>query len=1149
MHAVTAGWDSSFVAKRGFLVCIGISALPCFGPWPLHGSGAPGAAAGGQLMSRDYEIPSWDGDPGTFQTFEVACQWYEKTLKDTERRGAAARVWSRLTGPAKSVVKHLSPDEFDTTGGLAKLLAVLRSSPLQTLPIPDSFSKLERWHQLRRKENESIPELIVREDDLFRELQTSLRRSRARVGKEADAFASPPTRLASTPASPSSAQAAGTKVDEKEAAEGATSMAADAGAEPGEHDLAASGVGFFEDELRGFRLLKAAGLTNDQRMQVLTLTSNEVAFEKVRQALRALFDDNEPGHRGARHRNLWYAEDGDEEEAYWQSGAEAGWGWYDNGWEEEQAYWSEWPWDESWDPYLEETAEGATDEVDGEDPDDEQEAAMVQEQEASALAAEAARTLQEARLAVQKVRAARGYYPLGGKGGKKGPSNSSGKGAKSGAKPGSFKSRGKWGSSKASGKGSGCLICGRAGHFFRDCPQRFEKGGGKPSKGYGKKAGMYSEPVFHMYFGITAAAGEDALETAAAHPLEPGPEKLLEDPILRKDTALEADSFDEQHVLYHQVFPEDPILLKDAAVEAAALDESLALDPELFVDGTIHRMPTDVDTLSRDCGKIVVSRDGADKAEEPREEPLLETSPLETPTEQALVMSLDTAFVMMASGDPGFVLDTGATENAVGVKTLQAIISKTGLKHKVTQEDRPVFRFGDGLSLRACSKVTLFGTALGEVDFYVLDGDHRPQTRNAENTPALLGSRFLRKARGTISYERLCLWFRDFGNTLWATELIQTQSGHLMIPAAGSLLDLSSYRARAEEEHSVRLPLSAASLMDVLSTPGALEELKRTQGPSVKTRVRPESVRLCSREPSGEAEPDSSVAHDCSDLLFFDCLPDSPATIEMPFLGAQFPIGAIQDRVIRPQLCQRLRDLAPVNDPRQAGYPCYGKHSPSGSRQNQYGKWTTCQMCGLRTSYEIKHGYGGHGKDRSGGATYAVVREAMEELETEFPTGAVNEKICNGKMREVQGRRMGNNEKIVLDTKMEKKSGAEPPRASTMPPTPPTTTSRTSGATPKRMAAPPRHPTPPTCEARRASKIKEKATSSTTPQQLVPASEDGQAEYQDLVDRSELHEAWLTIQDQENKLARMKQRLKEALGQEAAEEDEAEKSSQMSWAK
>ena len=272
-------------------------------------------------MKNEPDVPTWDGDPGTFQTFEVACQWYEKTLKDTERRGAAARVWSRLTGPAKSVVKHLSPDEFDVSGGLAKLLSVLRSSPLQTLPIPDSFSKLERWHQLRRKENESIPELIVREDDLFRELQTSLWQSRARLNKDvASSSASPPFRTSSTPASPSSAQATGQGAGEKEAAgEPAAASHVTPATEPDPQEMS---LGFFEDELRGFRLLKAAGLTNDQRTQVLTLTSNEVAFEKIRQALRVLFDESEPGSRGSRRKNLWFADDFEDEEAYWQAGLE-----------------------------------------------------------------------------------------------------------------------------------------------------------------------------------------------------------------------------------------------------------------------------------------------------------------------------------------------------------------------------------------------------------------------------------------------------------------------------------------------------------------------------------------------------------------------------------------------------------------------------------------------------------------------------------------------------------------------------------------------------------------------------------------------------------------------------------------------------------
>ena len=189
-------------------------------------------------------VPTWNGDPGAFQTFELACQWYEKTLKDTERRVAAARVWSRLTGPAKSVVKHLAPDDFDSNNGLSKLLAVLRNSPLQTLPIPDSFSKLERWHHLRRKENETIPELIVREDDLFRDLQASLLRSRARVTRVLSQDRRAPS---STPASPSSAKDPA-QGDETETPQPAQEDG-DAGAEPSRREEGTKGLGFFEDEL------------------------------------------------------------------------------------------------------------------------------------------------------------------------------------------------------------------------------------------------------------------------------------------------------------------------------------------------------------------------------------------------------------------------------------------------------------------------------------------------------------------------------------------------------------------------------------------------------------------------------------------------------------------------------------------------------------------------------------------------------------------------------------------------------------------------------------------------------------------------------------------------------------------------------------
>ena len=41
-------------------------------------------------------------------------------------------------------MKHLDPHQFYNVQGLDLLLDKLRRSPLQTLPIPDSFQKLER---------------------------------------------------------------------------------------------------------------------------------------------------------------------------------------------------------------------------------------------------------------------------------------------------------------------------------------------------------------------------------------------------------------------------------------------------------------------------------------------------------------------------------------------------------------------------------------------------------------------------------------------------------------------------------------------------------------------------------------------------------------------------------------------------------------------------------------------------------------------------------------------------------------------------------------------------------------------------------------------------------------------------------------------
>ena len=53
-----------------------------------------------------------DGDPNSFERLATACEWYLYGLKDNERHLVAARMWHKLTGPAKGVVRNFSPEEL-----------------------------------------------------------------------------------------------------------------------------------------------------------------------------------------------------------------------------------------------------------------------------------------------------------------------------------------------------------------------------------------------------------------------------------------------------------------------------------------------------------------------------------------------------------------------------------------------------------------------------------------------------------------------------------------------------------------------------------------------------------------------------------------------------------------------------------------------------------------------------------------------------------------------------------------------------------------------------------------------------------------------------------------------------------------------------
>lgn len=256
----------------------------------------------------DDLVPSWNGDPASFEQFATSCKWYEMGLKDSERKLAASRVWQKLSGAAKSVVRHLDPADYDSTTGLMRLLSVLRDSPLQKLPVPDSFSRLEKWSGLRRAQGESIPQLLVREEELFVELQQALKRARLERTKLAttSTSTSAPER---DPASSPTRSPQGFAARDKSEADGEVKE------ERMEHEDATTG--FFEDELRGYRLLKAAKLNHTERQHILTLTKNSTHFVAVRRALRTLFSDENVEEAGKGHRrSIWWTSGDDWIENY-----------------------------------------------------------------------------------------------------------------------------------------------------------------------------------------------------------------------------------------------------------------------------------------------------------------------------------------------------------------------------------------------------------------------------------------------------------------------------------------------------------------------------------------------------------------------------------------------------------------------------------------------------------------------------------------------------------------------------------------------------------------------------------------------------------------------------------------------------------------
>ena len=81
------------------------------------------------------------------------------------------------------------------------------------------------------------------------------------------------------------------------------------------------------------------------------------------------------------------------------------------------------------------------------------------------------------------------------------------------------------------------------------------------------------------------------------------------------------------------------------------------------------------------------------------------------------VMSLHDDRTVSTQGVHMVIVDTGATELVCGANAMARIYESADLR--VSLADRPTFRFGNGLSQRATSRVDLTTNALGRLSFYI----------------------------------------------------------------------------------------------------------------------------------------------------------------------------------------------------------------------------------------------------------------------------------------------------------------------------------------------------------------------------------------------------------------------------------------------
>ena len=402
-------------------------------------------------------------------------------------------------------------------------------------------------------------------------------------------------------------------------------------------------------------------------------------------------------------------------------------------------------------------------------------------------------SFQEARRALDKARVSRGFYPV------RNPNQSQGKGGKSYGKHSYGKGKGK--SNNTQGKGYGedhsdkiCMRCGKRGHIARNCPQK----GAQQSNAHGGNSGKIG-------FVGTVYAVHETKEDYWEVNEEQGklirhhlcPRKHFFSPDLHEcPVNLERLADTRVTTMKMPGLPEHEV--QDVwQSEASNMMKSTAMWHGMTIFEIVEKKTKKVRFSDDSTTLIAVTRDlpetGMGEMHEPQkvEDPHTEDAVYVQSNEQPLRGKA--------------IIDSGASDNIVGVETLQelaAVYEEMGFNAEEEIEvDRTMhknFVFGNNQSSSALG--------LSHVNAGVCGSEVKVQAHVVEGgTPFLLSSKFLYDAKATINFRTGVGVFEAISPE--HVQLERSPGNHLMIPVtsfAGHSVALNAMKVE-QPDPSVQL--------------------------------------------------------------------------------------------------------------------------------------------------------------------------------------------------------------------------------------------------------------------------------------------------------------------------------------------------------